>query len=1450
MANIGERRRLPGWVSPKFALLSVVIFMAACSSNSCSCNGFEQTPFPSEHYDKTLPNGGQLRVTQSGLGFLQDHIPELISQVQPGGLNFCVPQQTGTPKICTDSTCADGSTGCQLDMSISDAQLQPQPPDTLDANITIGDIGGQDANGDNLDVIDVKIAGATCNLHLYNKNGNKSQPAEIQATLPVKFTIDQNSPTKDLRLDIGDVQMANFTDQVSYELKGAGGVWSGIACTVGGWLSSLFNGTINGMIKDKLTSAIDDIKAQQLCRACGSGQPACPGGSTCGDNGNAQSCMYPDNTCVPRELGVEGKLDIGQLLGNYSQNPDAAVYVMGKAADMATVDTGLSLGLRTGGQPTDFGRCVPVDPSGRPSLEPIDPSPSILADTRPNGGDPFMIGIGVHKRTIEHILWSTWASGAVCMKIDSNSVSQLSAKTLGILLPSIKELAGGDAMVYLQIAPQTAPKVKLGANTVSPDGDTYSIDDPLMTVNWKDLDLHFYVYANERFVRVFTLRADLILPIALAADGQGSIIPVLGDLGDAVQNIRPVKTGLLKEDPQRVIDLIPTLMGMALPSLAGSISQPIQLPEFMGMRIALSQDDITSVDNKTMIALYADLVPASTQPFSAMLDTTIYDTDVDLSEWTASGIPHPKAILDVAADLPAYAQAVDAGDIEYSWRVDGGLWSLYHRTNRLEIKDPMLVLEGRHRIEVRARFRGDPSTTEPEPAVTYVNVDYSAPDFSIQRDKQHVTLAASDAVDKLGDLMFRYRIIDGQGHSTWTPWQHDNTIDLAKEGAPAHFRLVAQVRDRAGHVAEDQQNVVWEPMKLDHIDGPAAPNAGDPQAAGCSAAGQNTPVGAAGGVLALFGVLLLLWRRRQDRPRAKGALAKFGPLALVIAALALAGCSDNAAGKHKAKSCDPACAANQQCVDGACQLAENGCNSDADCSCDAAGQVAVCGDDGMCACQQACADGCGDGQFCCYKNNSCQDLPDPCADKVCDPGFEPKATSPGTGDSATCEVSGAVCDCAPLPPLPLGIHGQYASVAENNGVRAAAVYNKTYTDLMVATVDDSGQPTWYFVDGVPDSGDIEGDLNGPRGGIADQGPDVGTHTAIGVDANGNLHVLYRDEDNGTLKYARGTKGADGYTFETKTIDDQGDTGYYSSVLIDGDTVHAVYSVKQVDDPDNGWQTQLRYINFPVDAPLDQLAPSPTVVYADAANDPCGSSCGSGEECFTSSATCAAPTDDCTDTCADGLACNQGSCMPIFVAPKKAYPFMTGVFAQLSKTSDGLAVTFFDNLQRHVGWATRAADGTWGDAQFLSKRSGPYASVAFDANGKLHLAYMDPATQNLVYQVGVEGDPEIVANGVRDTVDGYLLNDIGEDVDLKLHADGTVQVLYQDATWHKLQLATRDADGNWSTQTLGEPGDPYTGAHGFFAAMVRDVDNSNMAVDFVLNNQTDPSEGKPEFHELQ
>jgi len=85
----------------------------------------------------------------------------------------------------------------------------------------------------------------------------------------------------------------------------------------------------------------------------------------------------------------------------------------------------------------------------------------------------------------------------------------------------------------------------------------------------------------------------------------------------------------------------------------------------------------------------------------------------------------------------------------------------------------------------------------------------------------------------------------------------------------------------------------------------------------------------------------------------------------------------------------------------------------------------------------------------------------------------------------------------------------------------------------------------------------------------------------------------------------------------------------------------------------------------------------------------------------------------------------------------------------------------------------------------------------------------------------------------------MINDIGEDVQLRREADGSLMVSYQDATRHTLHIARRGA-GGWTVEELAGR-TPYVGSHGFFATLLRAPD-SLMIAHFVINQQTMPATG--------
>ncbi len=416
----------------------------------------EQRPFPEDKILETVPTTGQIRLTESGLDFLEDNLGPIIDGAVPGGLAFCMPptSQSGI-EICQGSTCSDGTPGCDMTLTVDGATLEPTPPDTLTVDVSIG---GLDES------LPVTILLSNCDLELH-KQGDSSQPGTAQATIPVQFLVDSASPTGDLRIEIATIA-ADLSD-VGFSIVGP--LFSGCNLLNVAANISVIRNLMIGQIQEQVKSLASEAIEPALCQACDTMTP-CRVGTTCVD----EICRYPNEECVPRPLGMEGALLLGTALEGMTETPEAEVDLMAKLADYAGVNqTGVTLGMRTGFVPNAIARCVPVDPTTRPNFDAIPIAPTFEADTKADGS-PFMLGIGFHRKAIEHMLWSTWASGGVCLRIGTEFVDLISTGTFGLLLPSLSDLTGKDPRaLYIKIVPQREPRVKLGANIVTESGGMF-----------------------------------------------------------------------------------------------------------------------------------------------------------------------------------------------------------------------------------------------------------------------------------------------------------------------------------------------------------------------------------------------------------------------------------------------------------------------------------------------------------------------------------------------------------------------------------------------------------------------------------------------------------------------------------------------------------------------------------------------------------------------------------------------------------------------------------------------------------------------------------------------------------------------------------------------------------------------------------------------------------------
>ena len=1357
------------------ALAFLLLLLTACGSDGCGIDGFRDAPYPLEHVDKTVPVSAEVRVTSHGLEFMSGQVENLIGEFQEGGLSFCVPPQDGSNfQAChEDSVCDDNTTGCQLNLTIEEADLIPIPNDTLEVQIEIGNLKNS------LPVYgEVSFIKLSCWLDLGSK-ANFNEPAVIPARIPIQFEVDSLSPYRDLRFKLGDMNV-DISD-VDYRLSGRGS--STAACGSMGFLVQTFvDSTLRSLIRDEIEQLAEDVSREQLCRPCGEGEPACPSNSMCDEDGGAPVCMYQaTNECVPRLLGIEGVIEPQALLGDFVMGLASDIFMTGRVADRGVADTGLTLGARVGTEPERYSQCAPVDLTTRPSFAAIDPSPSLNSDINPEGL-PFMFGMAIHRRTFQHLFWSLWASGSLCLEVGSDTVDMLTTGSIGALVPAVNQIALRQGPMKILLSPQKAPDIRLGSNRVVGSGSDQVVEEGLLILDWRELDIHMYGFVLERYARLFTIRVDLELPIAVLPDGEVGVFPVLGNVEDAIQNIQVLNDEIVDADHDRIKELLPVLLGFALPQLAESLSDPIELPQFLGYKVVINEGDLRGIDNNQYLGLFANLEYVGFEQ----------DPDGDGSNLLRSNFDEPKVRIDDSSGMPrvtvelragvkAGTRVVNSERVQYAYRLDGGPWHLLGTGEDLVLRDPRLRVQGIHQLEIRAREMVKGARWQRVPTATEIRVDYEAPKVEAWADLGRVEVRAYDLVDPVEALEQRHRVVESGQKGAWSPWGPVAAISTEGLSLAERFSVELEVRDRSGHVAEEEVRVIRQAQEEDAPEESAAGGCG-----GCAATGGGA--GSTGGLLllvALFGALKL--RRRR--------LLGLSALLVLFVSSGCGGCGGEVEGNE---ICEEECGPGESCVEGVCEILV--CQDDGECDLECpSGEFARCVAGG-CECVAFCAGGCGSDQFCCFESNSCEGFPNWCADVNCDPGFEAVITHIGDHDNQSCEVTGGSCECVVMPPIPLWYHGAYASIAQGAGVTAISVHNLHYRDLMVGIIntklDDVEE--WYFVDGVPRRGTVQGDPNGPRRGIINIGDRVGTHTATAVDGDGVIHVFYRDEDNDLLKYARGIRDGEEWSFEKVNVDEEGDTGYFSSVVLLDETLHLFYTARQEGD-----LSQIRYRAIETSTAVGEVAESEVVVLH--------------------------------------LGVREAS-------NREADLSVAGLHLQAVAYEEGIFLSFFDNTIGQPGWII--FDGEEFSApEFLNlgEPLGGYSSARPDANGDVHVVYMEAMPPALAYRVAGQGR-EKIADGVRHTLNGTVQAEIGHDAQLQVFEDGRVEVFFHDATTHELIRAVRD--GSWTVESLaGQPG-VRSAAHGLFPRVLEVDGNRRLVVDFAIDNTGEVRKGHPVLRLLQ
>jgi hypothetical protein len=209
---------------------------------------------------------------------------------------------------------------------------------------------------------------------------------------------------------------------------------------------------------------------------------------------------------------------------------------------------------------------------------------------------------------------------------------------------------------------------------------------------------------------------------------------------------------------------------------------------------------------------------------------------------TGAGLSAPEVTLKVSA---ATGRAIEVG-----YRLDGNGWHGFVAPladGTLRMRDPALLLQGHHALELRARFADAPQGIGAGPTLG-VTIDLEAPTLQLEADRAHGRLLvhARDQVTADERLSFSFKVGDG----AWSEPGPLRLVDL--QAIEAAGGLGVRVRDEAGREREAR----WAVARVATRE--AAETSGTATGtAGCSAA----PTGLTAAALALS----LLSRKRSRR---------------------------------------------------------------------------------------------------------------------------------------------------------------------------------------------------------------------------------------------------------------------------------------------------------------------------------------------------------------------------------------------------------------------------------------------------------------------------------------------------------------------------------------------------------------------------------------------------------
>lgn len=1377
--------------------LSLVLVMAVLACGGSSCSGCEACgigpipgAFPLNNPDGTparIMNAAQIRLTDTGIAFVEDNIDAIVANFLAGGLDFAIPMTATSTSGFDVDVCPSGD--CSAHIEIDSLDLTPTTPNRLHAEVH-AIVDTRDAAGarrgipvhlEGLCAFGICAVNTTCMADIDTR---RTDPPYVGLITDIDFNV-ETEPARAgyTRIDIVDPHLDPTLSEDMVDFGGCTGISGAIINAVSG----LLIGTLVGQLEDQVTGLLDSAIGDQLCATRGTA--GCPT-NTCSD-GTAEdaSCHFAapgadgactgsgaDAECVPMLLGMDGRGDLGEaVIGGFSPGTHAPIqFVLAAGGDPAvptsgaeTVNNGMSLFMIGGMQSWDrafatspgHNACVPMLP--RPPLPTVARSEVFRGNSIPGLATSPHMGIGISEDYLDYAGYGLFDAGALCIGAGTRLSQQLSTGLVSALIRPLNNIAFPveDAPLAIALRPQAPPDFAIGTASGA----------PLLTVTLPDLQMDFYVWSTERYVRFMTYESDLVVEIGLTVEG-GQLVP-------SIEGITPMNSSVTNsellgdEDPAALADVLETVLNMFASMLGSSIS-PFDLPEIMGFNLIVPAGGIRGVadSGENFLGIFANLELAAGSPITSSVETSIRLDDLTLDPasmtvgtWGDGDGNSVWAYLE--ADGPIGV------DYEYSYRIDGMSWHPWTRDRRIFVDDDALLFQARHVIEARARVVGEPMSVDATPAAAELLVDILAPRVDLSGTGDGFVAVARDVITAESDLEYRWQA--GDEGAAWTDWTPARDLVLTEEQwHDLRGNVTVEVRDQAGNVSRASLPIIR-----------GIPNPAGGGGCGC----RVTSPASSNGPLASIAALLVLGLFVARRARSRSSVARRVGRGVA----------------HRAGTFRSARRAVAALFFTALTFGAVGC----DCAGGPTGEP--CDD----SCTPAAPPGRTRGSVCCESTDMCVMYD---VNELCEPGFTcPVAeVELDTG----CEVSCGMCrERPPLEPGVMALDLDYVDTADGrfvSGYSPGVPPDVSYGDLVFGEVTATGVD-WEIVDGAP-STPITNSLRGWRGGVSAPGDDVGRWTAL-ADSGTNLYIAYYDVTNGDLKIAVGAPGA----WDIHSIDETGDSGRYASIVLVGGVPVVSYLRVDTAAADGTVRSSVRV------ARASSATPDATTDWTTSevagATTPCRAAwCGTGRACLETGL-CAMTGSGCSPACGSDEECVAGACTAVLGSGYvEDIPPVYGAYTRLAVAGGGLALVWYDRSTGSLYGAASADGTTWGTAFLIDGYTGPGvgdtgigASLFVDMGGLWHVTYVNGTDEELRYAQVNAGTVTVreriddgATNGTTPHDDGRHV--VGDDSSVVVTAGGEVRVAYQDATDAVTMLARRSAPGTWTIEVLDD-----TDASGFW-----------------------------------